>query len=74
MPVSGFSAWILSIELDYVKKALRQWNRIHFSFIKDYLRSLTSSLDKVQQDDPTPSDHELELSLKAAIHEQLLRE
>lgn len=32
------------------------------------------SLDKVQQADPTPSNHELELSLKGAIQDQLIRE
>lgn len=74
MQVVGNPVWVLLKKLEYVKKALHHWNRVHFGFIKDCLRALTCALDNVQQSAPTVVNLALKSSIKCDIHEQLIGE
>lgn len=74
MQVEGSPGQKLIKKMDLTKSALRKWNKLHFGFIKDWIHSLLGELDLVQQAPLTAMNKDFELSFKAAIQEQLIRE
>lgn len=62
-------ALLLFKKLDLVKKASWKWNKLHFGFIKDWIRMFTCELDRVKKLDSFIANIALESSLHGVIQE-----
>jgi hypothetical protein len=72
--VSGSSSSCLAQKLKITKKAIKYWNKYHFSDIKSKLDSTLLLLDITQQASPSDYNLGLELHLKSLLNEYYLQE
>jgi hypothetical protein len=72
--VEGSPAFSLSRKWKNTKAALKHWNIHHFGHIQTQIKSLMSQINTIQSSPHSPSSAAMEVSLQAALQEQLLRE
>ncbi|KAK3003071.1 hypothetical protein RJ639_020030 [Escallonia herrerae] len=73
-PLMGTPESVLCKKVESTSKALRKWNYSHFRHIQSRIGQLTSILDKIQQNQSSIRNLELERNIKLELQEQLRRE